>query len=102
MHDPVTGPISREKLQELSAAPFGEALKEIRKHDPFYGIREGEPIVWRVSASRRAREDGIAEVSADSIEKARILAEDLKESDFSWDASCIDTDDFEIEDVEPR
>lgn len=98
--DPVTGPISREKLHELAAAPYGEALKEIRKHDPFWGIAPGEKVKFRVNASRKAREEGFATVEAETEEEAKELAKKLRESDFCWDAVGFDTDDFEIERVE--
>jgi hypothetical protein len=99
--DPVTGPLTREKLSELVRAPHGQALKEIRKFDPLFGLMEGELIEWRVRASRRAPEDGFATVKADSLEAAKKLAGNLKESDFCWDARCVDVYDFDIEEVEP-
>jgi len=98
--DPIFGPLSREKLQELSAAPYGEALKEIRKHDPLFGLREGETITWRVRATRQAREYGYANVDAASQEEATRIAEKLDEANFSWD--CDDADEFEIDTVEPK
>lgn len=101
MRDPVTGPLSREKLHELADAPFGAALKEIRKFDPLYGIRDGDLVKWRVKATRMAREDGVAEVEAASIEGAKRLAEELDADDFDWDEFNSDIGDLEIEDVAP-
>jgi hypothetical protein len=96
-----TGPITREKLFELAAAPYGEALKEIRKIDPLWGFAPGEKIKFRVTASRYAREEGFATVEAETEEEAKELADKLKESEFSWDAVGFDTEGFEIEGVEP-
>lgn len=98
--DPTFGPLSREKLFDLAAAPFGEALKEIRKHDPLYGLQVGETIKWRVRAVRQARETGFAYVDADTAENAQRLAEALTEDKFCWE--CDDADDFDIESVEPK
>lgn len=98
--DRVFGPLSREKLQDLAAAPFGAALKEIRKHDPLYGLREGETIKWCVKATREAKEVGYAYVDADSLENATRMTESLTEASFSW--NCCEADDFEIDSVEPK
>lgn len=85
MADPVTGPISREELAGLANAPFGEAHKTIRKHDPLWGKKEGEKIEWNVEFEREVTEYACATVKAESEEEARKIAENLKEDDILWD-----------------
>jgi hypothetical protein len=101
--DPVTGPLSREEFAALVAAPYGAAANAIRKHDPLYGIKEdGEPIKWEVYATRRATEEGYAEVAASSIEEALELAGKLKSSAFSWDCGHVYDDAPNIQEVTPK
>jgi hypothetical protein len=96
-NDPVTGPLSRKELQDAAAAPFGEARKIIRKHDPLWGLPAGEKIEWIVECRRTGRSDGTASVKASSQEEAEKLAEGLSDFDVDWD----DDGDFEIISVEP-
>ena len=96
-HDPVTGPLTRERLRELAAMPFGAAIKEIRKIDPYYGLKDGEKIEFEVTVTGRLQ--GRAWVKASSKEEAEKLADKLNEGDCDWGGySC---DDFEIIDVQP-
>jgi hypothetical protein len=97
--DPVTGPISREKFAELVASPYGEACKEIRKHDPMWGRKAGEKIRWRVSFSRTSHETGYAIVAACSEKEAEKIACDLDDSKIAWDYD--DCDLAQVEDVSP-
>jgi len=83
--DPVSGPVPREILKSLVDAPFGEALKTIRKYDPLYGRIEGEPVKWRVHFERELVESGSAIVEASSEKEALEIAELLDENDVSWD-----------------
>lgn len=97
-HDPVTGPLSREQFAALVAAPYGEAVKAIRKHDPLYDRDEGEPIKWKIRLRRTSTETGIAYVEAATEKGAEALADLLNERDISWDYD--DSDEFEIVSVE--
>lgn len=93
--DPVTGPLSRAELAALVAAPFGEAGKAIRKHDPFWGLAAGEKVEWEVKC--KAKKRGVAYVKAASEKEAHKLAEELTDFDVDWG----DDDNFEILSVEP-
>lgn len=97
-HDPVTGPLSREQFAALVAAPFGEATKAIRKHDPLYGRDEGEPIKWKVKFRRTSTEVGFAYVEAATEEGANALADELDDHKISWDYD--DSDLAEVVSVE--
>jgi hypothetical protein len=81
-HDPVTGPLSREEFVELITAPYGEATKIIRKHDPFYQREPGEKVRWRVEASGRMR--GTAYIEAADQKEADKLANELNDASFDW------------------
>jgi hypothetical protein len=96
MADPVTGPLSRERFNELVAAPYGEAAKAIRKFDPFWGRKPGEKIQYEVTA--RGVMTGRAIVMAATQKEADALADDLTDAAFDW----MDYDnDIEIISVEP-
>jgi hypothetical protein len=96
-NDPVTGPLTREQFAELVEMPFGEASKAIRKHDPLWGLKEGEKIDYEVVVS--ARVQGRAIVKASSLKEAEELAEEIGEHDCEWGGyGC---DDLEVFDVRP-
>ncbi len=85
--DPITGPLSRAEFAELVTAPYGEAKKQIRKHDPYYRLEPGEKVRFRVEASGRLR--GIAYVEAISQQEADKLADALSDASFDWqDSGC--------------
>lgn len=100
--DPSTGPISRDEFAALIAAPFGEARKAIRKHDPLWGRETGEVIKWEVRYSRKVREEGYATVEAATLKEAEKLADKVPCSQISWDIGDSYDDDVEIESVEPK
>jgi len=83
--DPVSGPVPRDVLKSLVDAPFGAALKTIRKYDPLYGRVEGETIKWRVRFERELIETGSAVVDASSEKEAMEIAGLLDEGDVNWD-----------------
>lgn len=85
--DPVTGPIPREEFKKLVDAPYGEALRRIRKHDPLYGRPPGEKFKWACTFTREVTEEGVGYVMAESEEEAEEMAGKLKESDLHWDVS---------------
>lgn len=97
--DPVSGPLTRDELRALTEAPYGAAVKEIRKHDPLFGLKEGEKIAWRVTAS--ARMVGTAHVKAASKEEAEREADELNDAAFDWEPASWPYDDVEITSVEP-
>lgn len=94
--NPITGPLHPHELKALAAAPFGEAAKAIRKHDPFWGLADGTKIKWIVRCRRNDRGD--ATIMAASQEEADALAEELTGLDIDWDS---DDDDFTILSVTP-
>lgn len=95
--DPITGPLSRDEFAECITAPFGEAKKVIRKHDPFWGLSKGEKIDFEVTVS--AIVTGRAIVSASNQEEADSLADKLTEHDVDWGGyGC---DDIDVITVEP-
>jgi hypothetical protein len=94
-HDPATGPFTRQQINEMVAAPYGEATKLIRKVDPFWGREEGEKVRWRVNASGRLH--GTAFVQAPSLKEADKLANELTALDFDWGSG---SDDFDILNIE--
>lgn len=98
MNDPSTGPISRETLQELVAAPFGEATKIIRQYDPQWGRADGEKFKWRVQVERSGADTGVAYIEAANKEEANKLADELTECDVEWN---YDSDSIDIVSVEP-
>jgi hypothetical protein len=63
--DPVTGPLTRDELKTLAAAPVGAALRAIRKHDPLYGYPPGTKINWLATFVRE--QEGYAYVKAASL-----------------------------------
>lgn len=95
--DPVTGPLSREELRKLANAPFGTAIKEIRKFDPMYGRAPGEKIEWKVIC--KSNMEGRAYVKAASKKEAEALADKLGCNDVDWGTY---SDDFEILSIEPH
>ncbi len=99
--DPVTGPMSREEFAEAVNAPFGEARKAIRKHDPLWGRETGEMIKWEIKFTRTVHEVGFATVEATTEKEAEKLADKIPESQISWDVGD-DCGDIEIEDVSPK
>jgi hypothetical protein len=95
--DPSTGPIPRDEFVKLVNAPYGEALKGIRKYDPLWGRQPGEKIKWKVKCRTVGIRYGEAEVEATSEQHAKKLAENLTYDEVEWD---WDEDDFEIVKVE--
>ena len=93
--DKITGPITREELPSLAAAPHGHAAEAIRVHDPFWGRGEGEKIRWKVCV-RSTGNGGTAYVDAASREEADKLADELDSTMIDWD-----DDEFEVLSVEP-
>lgn len=95
--DPISGPVPRDEFAKLAAAPFGEALKVIKKYDPLWGLKEGEKLTWRVRASSRMH--GTAYIEAATQEEADNLADDLSDASFDWECSkfSIDIDSVEID-----
>lgn len=100
MADRSFGPLDRDQFSQLVAAPFGEAAKAIRKHDPLWNRKEGDEIKWLVTATRDVTEEGTAFVHAATKEEAKRKAGELKWSDYSVDYP-YDVPDFDIDDVEP-
>ena len=98
--DPVTGPISKELFKKLADAPFGEATKTIRQHDPLWGRAEGEKIEWIITVQREVTGLGTAIIKAASENEANDLADDLVSSEIDWDD--VDINWFEVVSVEPK
>lgn len=90
--DPVTGPLTRDKLKELAEAPHGVATQTIRRFDPLWGRRPGEKFRWLVTATCEVR----AYVEAADKEEAMRLACNLEDNEFGMD----DFDEIEIVSVE--
>lgn len=99
-HDPVSGPLSREELRELVAAPYGAGLKVLRRYDPMVGRAPGETIKWRVSMYRECIERGWVTVEASSADEAEDIASKLPDAKIEWD-DVEPTGEAWIEDVEP-
>lgn len=97
--DSITGPLPREKLKELIAAPHGQARKIIQKYDPEWGRTPGEKFEWKIIVRRSGADQGTAYIKAASKEEADKLADDLTEAEVDWDYDSID---FEILSVEPN
>ena len=93
--DPVTGPLSREELAALAAAPAGVAAEKIREHDPFWGRGDGEKIRWKVTGRSNAKVE--AYVMAASQEEANELADKLGDAEFDE----VGWGDIEIDSIEP-
>jgi len=96
-YDPVTGPLSREKFAELVAAPYGEAVKEIRKFDPQWGRKPGEKFAWEITATNKM--EGRAIIYAADEKEANKIADTIDDGAFDW--SSYDSYDIEIISVEP-
>lgn len=95
--DPVTGPIPRDKFQEIVVSPHGEARKIIQKYDPLWGRVPGEKFRWKVTVAA-TRLEGTAFVEAATQKEADDLADKLQDGDVEWgDGFC----DFDILTVEP-
>jgi hypothetical protein len=82
--DPVTGPLTRDELKTLAAAPVGAALRAIRKHDPLYGYPPGTKINWLAIFVRE--QEGYAYVRATSLEEAKAAANAIKHDQIEWDS----------------
>lgn len=76
--DPVSGPLSKDELRALVDAPFGQATKIIRRHDPLYGRAPGEKIRWKVRLEGHMQ--GTAYVEAATEKEASDLADKITES----------------------
>lgn len=83
--NPVSGKMPIEEFRKLKDAPYGAAIKTIRKYDPCWGVKPGEKIKWTVTAT--ARIYGDATVEACSQEEAVKLADALPDNAFDWDVS---------------
>lgn len=92
--DPITGPISRDELKALSAAPFGDAAKAIRKHDPLWGLEDGSEIKWKIEFRRE--QTGYAIVRAATEKGAGLLADKIPADAIEWE-----DDDISIETIDP-
>lgn len=92
-----SGPLTPDELKALAEAPYGEATKAIRKHDPLFGRKPGEDIRWRVEATNVSIM--VAYVHAENEEEAQRLAEKLNSC--AWKFSRAN-EDFEIISVEPQ
>lgn len=95
MNDPISGPITRDELRELASAPYGEALKVIRKHDPLFGRKDGEKFRWKVLATVTCTM--YAFVEAASEDEANKLADKLNTAAFDYESEG----DISIDSVEP-
>lgn len=100
--DPSTGPVPRDEFASFVNAPFGQAVKTIRKYDPLYAREPNEKIKWRARFERKVREDGWATVEASTKEEAQKLANDLPEAKINWDVCCDWGDDGDLISVEPE
>jgi hypothetical protein len=96
-----TGPLSPDELKALANAPYGEAVKAIRKHDPLFGLREGQKIRWRVTFEREIREEGVAYVTASSEDEATELGANLESSAINWDVRGYFDENGDLVSVEP-
>lgn len=97
--DPVSGPLSREELRALAAAPHGQAVKVIRKHDPLFGRQEGEKIEWSVEYTAEIK--GYATVMATSLKEAEKEADNLEVANISWHEFEISNSDISDVEVKP-
>jgi acyl-CoA reductase-like NAD-dependent aldehyde dehydrogenase len=102
MADPISGPLTRDELRELAAAPFGEAARIIRRFDPLWGRQtEGELIRWRVRFIREVTEEGYAYVEAATKDDAERLADEIPVSQIDWDHTRHYERDAMIDDIAP-
>jgi hypothetical protein len=85
----------REEFRKLIDAPYGAALKSIRKYDPLFGRAEGEKVKWKVTASQNMT--GTAFVQAADQKEAEALADELGDSQFDWDGGYGDIDVLSVE-----
>ena len=98
--DPVTGPVPREKFNEIVNAPYGQATKLIRKYDPLYG-RNGEKFKWAVRFTREVEEEGWGHVEAATEEEAIELGRKLDPDKLNWDVGDFVTV-AQFDSVEPE
>lgn|SRR5690348_13390221 len=80
--DRVTGPLSRKEFEECVRAPYGEAVKVIRRYDPQYGRAPGEKFPWKVKC--RCEMYGEAIVMAADEKEANKLADELTDAAVDW------------------
>lgn len=95
--NPVSGKMPIEEFRKLKDAPYGAAIKTIRKYDPCWGVKPGEKIKWTVTATAQMR--GEATVEASSQEEAEKLADLLPDHEFDWEA--LSDAEIEIDEVKP-
>lgn len=100
--DPITGPLSRDEFKALVVAPFGAAAKIIRTHDPLWGLKAGDKIEWKVTATRTVEQTGTGWVKASTKEEAEKLAEGLGSGDLDWDDDYADSLSWDSVTVEPK
>lgn len=91
-----TGPLTPDELKALAEAPYGEATKAIRKHDPMFGRKPGEKVEWQLLA--RNTSTFVAYVEAETEDEAHELARKLGSAE--WDFYSTNKS-FEILSVEP-
>lgn len=99
-----TGPVSAEELRRIADLPYGKAVDELRKHDPFWGRAEGEKIKWRVRYTERVTMRGSVTVEAASEEEAVKIADKLTDEgkiNFDDDSLNFGGGDIEFYDVKP-
>lgn len=94
------GPVPAEVMAKAVAAPAGQAAKIMRQYDPLFGKGEGEPVRWKCKLSRTVRQSATVYVEAPTEEQAEELAAEFEDDSAVWDDD--DTDDFEIESIEPE
>jgi hypothetical protein len=95
MNDPISGPVPRDVFKTLVSVPYGKAREVIRKYDPMWGVEEGEKVRWKVTCYYT--HVGVAYVEAANQEEADDLANDLLDSDFSFDYGNGDIDIIDVE-----
>lgn len=81
------GPLSADEFQSLVSAPYGAAVKTIRKYDPLYGkvSTEGELVKWKVTLQKEVTMTGYVIVEAATEEDAENIADTIDENKIDWD-----------------
>lgn len=101
MEHRASGPISPEELQRIAELPYGQAQRELRKHDPMYGVKPGDKIKFTVELVTHARLRAYTTVEAESEEEAMKIAEKISPHNLDFEYDGDGRDDVEAVSASP-
>ena len=86
-------------MRALADAPYGKAAEVLRKHDPLFGVKDGDKIKWSVHVTTTSTATAYTEVEAGSEEEAIELVSKRGANSFDWEVGWVD--DFDVDGADP-